>query len=201
MDKIYGKDTYEKPFDRFLKRNYKEPLVGVEIGVETGFHAKNLLDTISNISKLYLIDPYEEYQDDRILRSYASVKPSYLKFKENLKSFPKEKVVFIKKKSLESLDEIPNKIDFVYIDGNHSYDVVKAEIDAYYKKLKIGGLLGGDEWQYSRFPGVTRAINEFIDENNLKFHTEPYKVFTGKTSSGFIIDNDWWVIKNEINKK
>ena len=195
MDMIYGKDTYEKPFDRFLKENYKESLIGVEIGVETGFHAKNLLDTIDNISKLYLIDPYEEYQDDRILRSYSSVKPSYLKFKENLKSFPKDKSIFIKKKSLDALDEIPDEINFVYIDGNHSYDIVKAEIESYYKKLRIGGLLGGDEWNYSRFPGVSKAINEFIKKNQLELQTESYKVFTGKISSGFIVDNDWWIIK------
>jgi len=194
-DKVFGKDTYEKPFDMFLKKNYKESLIGIEIGVGDGFHAKSLLEHIDNIKILYLIDPYEEYQDGRIPRSFADVKPIYLMFKNNLKSLPNEKVIFIKKKSLDTLDEIPDEIDFVYIDGNHSYDVVKAEIYSYYKKLRIGGLLGGDEWDYSRFPGVSKAINEFIKETNLELQTEPYKVFTGKTSSGFIIDNDWWVIK------
>lgn len=195
MDKIWGKDTYEKPFDIFLKENYKELLIGVEIGVETGFHAKSLLDNINNIKMLYLIDPYEEYQDGRILRSFFSIKPSYLIFKNNLKSFPKEKVEFIKKKSLDVINEIPNNLDFVYIDGNHSYEIVKQELQSYYKKLKVGGLLGGDDYHYSRHPGVTKAIDESLHENGLQIEYKPYKVFTGKTPEGYMIDNDWWIIK------
>tara|TARA_R100001509_G_scaffold153787_1_gene114914 strand:+ start:190 stop:432 length:243 start_codon:yes stop_codon:yes gene_type:complete len=51
-----------------------------------------------------------------------------------------------------------NSIDFLYVDGNHSYEAVLQDITLYYPKVKSGGLIIFDD--YSE-PGVAKAALEF----------------------------------------
>lgn len=55
-------------------------------------------------------------------------------------------------------------LDWVYIDGDHSYEGVKADLEAYFPAVKPGGLIAGDDYGHvgSWFEdGVTRAVDEF----------------------------------------
>ena len=92
-----------------------------------------------------------------------------------------DRVVFIKKFSEEAVDDIPNDLDFVYIDGNHSYEFVKKDIELYYAKMRSGGVLGGHDFN-SFSLGVVKAVLEFANNYDLPIY--------GKGS--FI---DWWVVK------
>ena len=65
--------------------------------------------------------------------------------------------------ALEKFED--NMFDFVYIDGNHSYDYVKNDISGYYKKIKQGGVLCGDDY---RMEDVEKAVTEFVKDNNIK---------------------------------
>lgn len=49
-------------------------------------------------------------------------------------------------------------IDAVWIDASHGYDFVKADIAAWWPKVRPGGLLGGDDW--IKCPGVRQAVEE-----------------------------------------
>ena len=72
-------------------------------------------------------------------------------------------------------DEIQDEIlDAVFIDGDHSYEAVSKDLPFWFKKLKKGGWLLGDDYA-SCFPGTTKAVNEFKDINNLdiKFLYKP----------------------------
>lgn len=48
-------------------------------------------------------------------------------------------------------------LDFVMIDGSHQYADVVADIAAWRPKIKEGGLLAGDDFNW---PGVRRAVYE-----------------------------------------
>ena len=50
--------------------------------------------------------------------------------------------------------------DVVWLDADHSYEGVKADIAAWWPKVKVGGTLGGDDWHQREFPGVVRAVDE-----------------------------------------
>ncbi|MCK1583262.1 class I SAM-dependent methyltransferase [Bradyrhizobium sp. 168] len=52
----------------------------------------------------------------------------------------------------------------IYIDGEHTYDAVKADLHGYADLLQVGGLLLFDDYSIS-FPGVVKAIDEHIAEN------------------------------------
>jgi predicted O-methyltransferase YrrM len=55
-------------------------------------------------------------------------------------------------------------LDWVYVDGDHTYDGVRSDLEAWAPKLEPGGLLMGDD--YGSFGwwegGVKRAVDEFV---------------------------------------
>lgn len=51
--------------------------------------------------------------------------------------------------------------DMIFIDANHSYEAVRADIINYLPVLKKGGLMCGHDYN-KNWPGVVRAVNELI---------------------------------------
>jgi predicted O-methyltransferase YrrM len=85
-----------------------------------------------------------------------------------LKKFEKN-IHLIKGNSNELLKKIDmSKIDYVFLDGGHAYETVKN--DLYYSKavLDNNGTILCDDYNLSQAPGVKKAIDEFILDNNLK---------------------------------
>jgi SAM-dependent methyltransferase len=55
-------------------------------------------------------------------------------------------------------------LDWVYIDADHAYEGVKRDLDAYFRVVKPGGFIAGDDYGHvDRWfgDGVTRAVDEF----------------------------------------
>jgi len=59
-------------------------------------------------------------------------------------------------------------LDFVFIDGDHAYDAVAADIQAWLPKLKIGGVLAGHDYGHSSWPGVGMAVNDNLPLANVQ---------------------------------
>ena len=63
------------------------------------------------------------------------------------------------------------ELDWIYIDGDHSYEGCLSDLENGLKAVKSDGLILGDDygWPNSKWnkPGVTKAVNEFINTNNL----------------------------------
>jgi hypothetical protein len=52
----------------------------------------------------------------------------------------------------------------VYIDASHEYEYVKQDILNWLPKVKLGGIICGDD--YTRgWPGVVLAVNEIFGDN------------------------------------
>ncbi len=160
---------------KFVKKTIDDNIIGAEIGVAEGFHVFKYLKTNKKIQKIYLVDPYEEYEMDGKHHNYSS---SEKNAKKRLSIF-KKKLVWVKKTSKDASPEVPDNLDFVYIDANHSYQNTSEDIFLWYKKIRKGGILGGHDFSAS-FPGVAKAVIHFTEKNNLELH-----------GSG----SDWWVIK------
>ena len=81
-----------------------------------------------------------------------------------------------KHKSL-SLDVAPTvadgSLDFVYIDGDHSYEMALADMRAWWPKVKAGAFLGGHDWI---LPDVKRAVLDFLGR-------EPDRLFDDNATS------------------
>lgn len=57
-------------------------------------------------------------------------------------------------------------LDLVYLDGDHSYDGVRSDIDAWLPKVRSGGILAGHDFAHY-FPGLMRAVLESFPALNV----------------------------------
>jgi hypothetical protein len=159
-----------------------------EIGVWKGGFSQEILDNLSP-RKLYLIDPWL-YQPSYSSSWYGG---GYVKSQEDMdhiynnvyqKFKADSRVTILRKKSSHSIKIFPDKyFDFAYIDGNHSYDFVKQDIELFYPKIKENGWIIGDDYGNNGWwnNGVQKAIDEFIKTNDLKLTV---------TNNQFIIKKD-----------
>ena len=168
---------YPRSFTRFGLKG--EDLIGVEVGVFKGLNAKSMFKS-RKVKRLYLVDPYKQYELGLPQKSLSNLK------KKSFELLKDEDTRFIYYRFEEATKRIPNELDFVYIDASHIYEDVKRDINNYWRKIKVGGIMGGhDFYTNSRNEqedeyGVVQAVTEFAVNNNLKLY----------------IDNeDWWIFK------
>jgi|SRR5581483_3626160 predicted O-methyltransferase YrrM len=175
---------FPRPFERLAVSGKR--LVGVEIGVYKGLHAASLLEHL-DIERLYLVDPYEMYREYEEGKTHYGIDqdPLYLARKEAAERLAPHasKVTWVYKKSVEASSEIPEGLDFVYVDGNHAEAFVSADILSFYPKIRPGGVLGGHDF-YNGFcrehDGVIRAVTKFAIQHDLPLQVEL---------------PDWWIRK------
>ena len=147
----------------------KPGAVCAEIGVWKGDGAEKIL--ARSPSKLHLIDPWE-FQDypGRVYSAdqsdmddiYGNVK---LKFKDN-------PIVQIHKEYSQNSEFPKDYFDWVYIDGNHSYETVMADLERFWPFIKTGGILSGDDygWQDPKSSGgPKKAVHDFAEKMGIMF--------------------------------
>jgi predicted O-methyltransferase YrrM len=151
-------DITRREFCKIINDNkYK---IGVEIGLGFGSYSEFLLKN-SKLEKLYSIDPF----DDSIAEYYPGLESTI----EKLSPF-KERSTFIRKKSEDAVNEFDDEsIDFIYIDGDHRYELVIQDLTLWYPKLKKGGFFSGHDYLSGSVisDGVVRVVNEFGENNNI----------------------------------
>lgn len=166
----------------------KKNLVGAEIGVHEGCNAVWVLENL-DITKLYLIDPYDVYPSNNAKRITIGPFPQAKETaKEQLKPY-KDKIERIYKYSWDAIEDIPDQsLDFVYVDGDHRESAVYKDMQ-YYKKLKFGGLLCGHDW---RFSSVKTAVDKFVGDMRVEFSCCGGKQYITAISKS-AEDSDWWI--------
>jgi len=153
----------------------------VEVGTWDGKNAKKLRKLFPD-AHLYLIDPYHPTLAYFQKGDPASFKPEeYEKtYQKVCKHFAKDsKTTILKTTSINGVDQVPNNIDLVFIDGDHSYEHVKQDILTWKRKVRVGGLLTGHDYSLA-FPDVMKAVNECL----------PNKFVVGKDSVWAVITSD-----------
>lgn len=136
---------------------------GAEIGVCDGHFSVMLLDTIPGL-ELYCIDPWLGYGTYREKGFSGHFRNSYEKAMDALSG----RARIIRKLSMDALADIPDEsLDFVFIDGNHSYDYVREDVREWTKKVRKGGIVSGHDYYVMRSGGddVIRAVNEYVAEH------------------------------------
>lgn len=92
-----------------------------------------------------------------------------------------DKVVkFICSESVEVAKSWNTPIDFLHIDGNHFYNGVKSDIDAWFPHMRKGGVMVFHDFDESS-PGVMHAVTEFVDTRGkeLKQFIQMKKIIPG----------------------
>jgi hypothetical protein len=174
---------YYGVFTKVIKENnYK---IVAEVGIGYGTHAKYILQN-NDIDKLYLIDPMKYYPNDGFAVDIMN-QESDDHFNElhslisNELSQWNNKVTWFRTESLNvTQEQIPDEsLDCVFVDGDHSYNAVLEDLRFWFKKVRPGGqMLGDDYWM----PDVRRAVEEFSSEIGICFdfltkEGTDYKIF------------------------
>ncbi len=127
--------------------------VGIELGVAEGVYAERLLNS-GKFEYLYGVDMYADKHNTQ-------------EYKETLRKIGLQKpYTLYRMKFEEAYDLFPDQyFDFVYVDGYASNGELGGEtIFKWYNKVKIGGILAGDDYDKKEWPLVYEAVNEFINQ-------------------------------------
>ena len=75
------------------------------------------------------------------------------------------------KKSSEAVDDITFEIDFLHIDGDHSYEGVKSDFENYFPKVKPNGIITVHDTDCC--DGIQKFLSELKD--NSQYHSSEYR--------------------------
>jgi predicted O-methyltransferase YrrM len=180
ITKIHGVHEHFGVIESLVRKNNFK--IGAELGVFHGYHLNHLLEACRNL-KMIAVDLYENVQgtgyDDLEKVDFEKI---YVNTKNKLDLY--NRCSIIRKNTIEASKEIDNKsIDFVFIDADHRYEGVKADISAWQPKVKNSGIISGHDIDEPSWPGVRKAVEEWCELNKISF----------KTEQGFV----WWA-KNEL---
>ncbi len=153
--------------------------LGVELGVAEGVYSERMVAS-GRFKSFIGIDMYADVHDiihyKRALSRVGLFKNYHL----------------LRMKFDEAIDLFEdNSIDFIYVDGYaHTGEEGGETIFSWFKKLKIGGVMAGDDYSES-WPLVVKAVDEFATQTGLELH------ITGKTetNAAYCRFPSWAVVK------
>ena len=169
----------------FLSSLPKHFQLAAEIGVWTGDYSYEILNRTNMM--LYSIDlwyPTPTYNDP--VNEHTQ---RYMQTLSNLNSYGSRSVI-VKKRSIDAALMIKdNSLDFIYIDGEHTYEALSQDIYTWWPKLKAGGVFAGHDYD-ERAPGVIRTIGEFA-----KYMNQPFRItgVGGRAKRGDDAHSPSWV--------
>lgn len=134
--------------------------LGVEVGVQYGYFSQEILKGWKG--ELKCVDTWLE----------ESV------YQDAVKNLGEERL--IRKSSVEaSKDFKDGSLDFVFIDAGHTYEEVKEDIEAWYPKVRKGGIVSGHDYvEYQNF-GVIKAVDEFVKAKKKKLELTDQDMWQG----------------------
>lgn len=147
----------------FVEHFGDKEIVGAEIGVCLAASTELFMKNVPSIKKYYAIDSYPTYIDwngadfneerQKLMKQYAI---------DVLKPY-KEKIEFVYEDSSTFAKSIEDEsLDFIFIDGDHSYDGFIKDLSSYFPKVKKGGIVSGDDITLTT---ISNGLNDFFSEN------------------------------------
>lgn len=136
----------------------------LEIGVCRGENIVKFLEECPNIEHFDAVDPYIEYDDDNGGMSKDLVDRMRDIAIKNFNAFP-GKVTLHTMTSKEYSNKVEDDhYDYIFVDGNHSYDYVLEDIQMWYPKLKKGGVFAGHDFYLEC---VRKAVYDYRIKNKV----------------------------------
>lgn len=163
--------------------------IGAEVGVWFGNSSKQFLGR--GVKELHLVDawsvePYKESTEhgtyENYLERYSKIcggntEKDFQKYYDNVYHTVKStvgtdpRVTIYRMNSDKWFNSFDKKLDWIYVDGDHSYEGCLRDLNNALKVVKVGGLILGDDykWPKTQFGkvGVTQAVDEFCHSNGL----------------------------------
>lgn len=115
---------------------------GAEIGVAEGHYSEILVKANPNL-ELLCVDPWAAYDGNAQQKTKAKHEYAY---NETSRRLLGSKAIMISKTSMDAVRDVAdNSLDFVYLDGNHSYPYIMSDLIFWSQKVRSGGVISGDD--------------------------------------------------------
>ena len=185
---------HHHPVCQMIRENFGQGahMAGAEIGVWDGQLSETLFGAFPNLT-LIMVDPWELHGGDN--PTMPGTEDQYKEAKDKAMSRTEQ----WKDRRIVRQGFSPGCItgpapaimlaglDWAFIDGDHMYDGVRADILGWWPLIRPGGILSGHDYNGKGDRrhgwGVRRAADEFAAEHGLEVHTP----------GGLV----WWVKKPE----
>ena len=201
----WRKSGLKKPYgDNFLSlvEEYKPKNV-LEIGVFCGVTSRNICELLktnfgsdfryygldlfgsTKTSSVDEIEPkfLENQKFSNPLKTiyYNFIKKENLNSKASVQNFLKkfsQNIELIEGDTRVTLEKVPlSEIDFVFLDGGHSYDTVLSDLQKLYDNMKNNSKIVCDDFAgITKIESVEKAIKDFANNNKIKLE-EKFKRF------------------------
>jgi glycosyltransferase involved in cell wall biosynthesis/predicted O-methyltransferase YrrM len=126
----------------------------VEIGSYLGASASFLAEGIREKgNKVYAVDTWTN------LAMSEGQRDTYAEFLHNTEPL-QEWIVPLRGLSTEVSQQFDQQIDLLFVDGDHAYEEVRADLEAWLPKVKNGGIVVFHDYNWAE--GVQRAVREFV---------------------------------------
>jgi hypothetical protein len=160
---------------------------GVEVGAAFGNYSRIILSKWKG-KRLFMVDPWKK-QDPNIYKEDTNKNTDFERWYQQCQELAASdpRATLIRKLSVDaSRDFSDGQFDFVYLDGNHSYSAVLDDMDAWWPKVKQGGMFcGHDFYDWTTPPywnEVKSAVTRWHTEHKVEmFHSLPC--------------SSWWIPK------
>jgi hypothetical protein len=159
---------------RILLRQLPRASIGAEIGVWRGDFSARILRAVRP-AKLHLIDPWafqggDVYRDawygGKLAGDQGAMDEIHRKVARRFAREIESGIVEVHRATSAGVaGGFPDGyFDWVYVDGDHLYEAVRADLEHFAPKLKAGGILAGDDYGLAGWwdDGVTRAVDDFV---------------------------------------
>ena len=153
---IDGFFDYMETFDFLLS---KVPTGGtfVECGAWLGKSSSYLCDNARDDINIYIVDSWLGSIDERSgPHKLATETDIYKIFLENMGDRKFNPIRALSNVAVQEFED--NSCDVIFIDMDHTYQAVRADINMWLPKVKNGGYLAGHD--FAIFPGVRAAVSE-----------------------------------------
>lgn len=163
-------------------------LVGAELGVQYGGFAAHTLKSWPGCKRYYLVDLWQHQDNYKDRANVGQERQQTIMnlAKANLKAW-QEKTVFLRNYTTSAVHDVHELLDYIYVDARHDYCGVLEDIEAWWPKLRPGGIMAGHDFETapdvaqiskqdwsvcgdgSIHPGaVVGAVNDFFTKLNMQ---------------------------------
>lgn len=164
----------EEKCDWFFKcYSHMQPKVAVEFGVFYGLSAIAQGLIIKHLSlncKLYAVDAWDKEAslegsnspENNEWWGSLNYSDAHVSFLSHVEHFGLQDIIIpVKGKSCDVAGILPDRIDLLHADGNHSYEVVSQEIELYAPKISDFGIWIADDVRWKEMGGATDKLANY----------------------------------------